>query len=344
MNPRGNHPKRYNTWPGFVAEKIQAVPDEQVVDLVAPIVLHIHEVIAPENQEYTDWILDYFANIVIRLWQKTQVALSIVGVEGCGKDVLLDWLRLKILGKTITHQTDDLTSDLFNRFSDSFVNKVLIVGDEIKNVFEHVERLKDFISGEFRQYERKYVQKKDKEYNYCNLILTSNNENTINIPPDDRRYCLFRCSDKYKENVEYFNALFAHLEKPQVQRAFFQFLKSRDITKHKPHFQEHRPITKYYLENRLICILPLDRFVSAFINNGQNQKLSASHFYEMYCLFCDKNGYKLKKDNAHFGQTVVLIDGIVKVRSSNNNVYIFDIPAMQKYLIKNKRFDEDAEL
>jgi hypothetical protein len=244
MNPLGNKLGEYNTWPGFLAEKIQPIADDKVMDLVAPIVQHIYEIFAMNNQEYTDWILDFFANIVKRPWQKTHVALCIVGLEGCGKTILLEWFRLKILGDTITHHTEHLTSNLSDmklprRFSNSLVKKVLIVGDDINFICRHDEgAIKSLMSADYTY--RPYPEQRGylKEHNYCNLILTSNNKNTI--PPDDCRFRLFECSNKYMGNTSYFNNLAECLANPSVQRAFFQYLMARDLSAYPRTFKHWR--------------------------------------------------------------------------------------------------------
>ena len=47
-------PKTFNTWPGFRAETLPAVPDDQVDELVRPIIEHIRNVICANAQE-GDW-------------------------------------------------------------------------------------------------------------------------------------------------------------------------------------------------------------------------------------------------------------------------------------------------
>jgi hypothetical protein len=344
MKPNGCGPDEYNIWKGFEAEKLPSVPDDQIQALIEPIVRHIHEVIAVDNQEQTDFIIDYFANIVIRPTVKTHVALSLVGQEGCGKDILLDWIRLKILGKSITHQTDKLNNDLFDKFAECFINKVLIQADEVQNVYEFTDRLKHFITGDTQYCEKKNIQEREITENLCNLVLTSNNKNTIKIPPDDRRYCLFECSSKYKGNTQYFRNLSACMANPSVQRAFFQFLMSRDVSKYMPHFEDFRPLTKYYQDQQILCICPVMRFMSAIVNRGINEPIQAYTFYYMYTKFCDDNGFKFKKDNKHFSSELLDLKGVTRKKTNICFMYYLDIPVLREHMIKLRVYEDTVEL
>ena len=65
------------------------------------------------------------------------------------------------------------------------------------------------------QYEKKGIDPFDIK-NYANFILTTNNDNSVVIPFDDRRFVVFKANDKYLNNAKYFTDLHNHLNKEEV--------------------------------------------------------------------------------------------------------------------------------
>lgn len=90
--------------------------------------------------------------------------------------------------------------------------------------------------------------------NMANLWCTSNNIVTFKIPPDDRRFVMLHCSDRYRCNTAYMNGLGSQLKRPEVARAIYQFLMGRDLSRYAPNFQNHRPQTRCVLCSMLLCI------------------------------------------------------------------------------------------
>ena len=195
-DPQNADPKAYNMWNGFAAERLPPCCCAAVDALVAPIVHHIGRVMTDDNAEHTGWVLDYLANIIQRPHRKTQVAISLFGKQGCGKGILFDFFRTKVLGDNCSKQTSNPNADLFGGFASGLVNSVMVQIDEITNLKDKKDALKDLITSDKVRYEQKgkdciVVQ------NLANLIFTSNNESTLSIAADDRRFVLFKCSSVY---------------------------------------------------------------------------------------------------------------------------------------------------
>lgn len=95
--------------------------------------------------------------------------------------------------------------------------------DEVKSLVNHSDSLKNIITNSTLRHE-----KKGKDIiivdNLANLIFTSNNENALAVPSDDRRFVLFRCSSIYKGDKAYFDGLGGFLDSPMIDRLFYQFL------------------------------------------------------------------------------------------------------------------------
>ena len=126
VDPESTQPDEFNLWRGFFAESLPPVPDEDEPELIAPIIKHIDDVMTDGNKDHTGWILDYLANILQRPKQKTQVAISLYGLQGCGKGIIFEFFRLKVLGEHCSYQTSKPENDLLGRFANGAVNRVMI--------------------------------------------------------------------------------------------------------------------------------------------------------------------------------------------------------------------------
>lgn len=350
----------YNMWRGFLAADLPAVELASQEEInVKPFINHFHQVVTCLNQDHTSWLMEYLGAICQRPWRKTNVALFLYGEQGCGKGIMFDFLREKVLGAHCTHQTDKPDDDIFGRFANGLVNRVLIQVDEAPSLHEHGERLKNLITSTTFRYECK-GQMTIPLPNLANMIFTSNNMDAIPVATDDRRFVLFRCSSVFKGNAKYFNDLGTHLDRPEVARSVYQFLMSRDISKYPYSFQESRPVTEFYREAQNMKIPIVSRFMSALIN-GENDEsytltgtpfvvknhcveVSAAALYKKYQEYHTAGNYKFLQTQTSFGRDINRIEGAKKQRSSKCITYILDLPAIKAKLIACNQYDEDAFL
>jgi hypothetical protein len=178
-------------------------------------------VYANAHAETTEFLLNYFANMVQRPDRPSHVALSLWGRSGVGKGMPLTFMREKVLGKPVTYQTANPENDLLGRFENGCVNRVLVQVDEVRSLREHDDRLKDPITNDTLQLERK-GREITTVHNLGILVVTSNNENALTVGTNDRRFVLLQCSEKYNADGPYLCGLGQHMEWPEVL-AFFQF-------------------------------------------------------------------------------------------------------------------------
>jgi len=254
-------------WQPYTASFLQAVPDAQVEAAVEPFILHIRDVIANGDETHATWFLDWLANMVKRPHQKSNVAILLYGKQGCGKGIILDFMRTSVLGQHCTYQTSNPERDILAKFSSGMVGRVLVQLDEVKALHGHSDVLKDLITGDTFVYEEKYAKAVTTK-NYANMVFTTNNENALSVPMDDRCHLLFRCSDKYKGNEAYFSTLLAHLKEPDTARAVYQYLMGRDLSAYPDDFQHGLPRTNYFTESQKSSISPMKLFMSAYVNSA----------------------------------------------------------------------------
>ena len=343
IDPRGTDPDVYNLWRGFTAAELPPVPDEHVLELIQPITRHFDDVVTSGVTAHTQFIHDYLANIIQRPWQKSQVALSLYGAQGCGKGIIFEFFRLKILGTHCSYQTSKPDNDLFGRFANGAVNRVCIQVDEVKSLHDHADQLKDFITNPTVNYEQKG---KDTIVvnNFANLILTSNNANALTVSTDDRRFALFQCTSVHKGDTQYFANLGAHLERPEVARAYYQYLMGVDLSEYPTSFQHKRPVTEYYKEVQHNSIPVFARFMSAQVNSEHSAtQINARDLYAKYELFRTKGNYKFVMTETSFGREVKKVAGVSFKRNSAGRVYQLDHEAIKAHLQASNEYDPDAE-
>ena len=356
VDPTNTLPNVYNMWRGFDAEKLAPVPPERVEELIQPIIRHFNDVVTNGVPEHTEYIQHYLANMLQRPCQKTQVAMSLYGAQGCGKGIIFEFFRHKILGTHCSYQTSNPENDLFGRFANGAVNRVCIQIDEVKSLHDHVDRLKDFITGPTLNYEKKC---KDTIVvsNLSNLILTSNNANALTVSTDDRRFVLFHCSSVHKGDAQYFQQLGEQLKRPEVARAYYQYLMSLDLSQYPESFQHKRPITEYYKESQQNSIPVIYRFFSALVNwkcdeadtpsstdTPEKGRTPAREMYKRYEQFHSAGNYKFLMTETSFGRETRKISGVTVKKAKSCNFYILDYKMIKKYLQDNNGHDEDATI
>jgi len=333
----------YNMWRGFDAEKLPPVDDAKVPELVRAITQHLSDVITNGVEEHTKFLEHYLANTLKRPDKKAQVALYLYGAQGCGKGIIFEFLRLKILGAHCSYQTSKPEHDLFSRFANGAVNRVFIQVDETRSLHDHSDQIKDFITNPTLNYEKKG---KDTIVlaNIANLILTSNNANSLTISPDDRRFALFQCSSMHKGDTAYFVKLGAHLERPEVARAYYQYLMSMDLSAYPTTFQHARPITEYYKESQHTSIPVVSRFFSALVNTEFPEiRVPARDLYGKYIEFHTRGNYKYLMTETAFGRETNRVTGVTKTRTKTGLFYLLEHPAIKKHLVDMNEYDSDAE-
>jgi hypothetical protein len=336
--------QNYNMWPGFAAERLPPVPDADVADLIEPIVRHLYDVYANAHAETTEFLLDYFANMVQRPDRPSHVALSLWGRSGVGKGMPLTFMREKVMGKAVTYQTANPENDLLGRFQNGCVNRVLVQVDEVRSLREHDDRLKDLITNDTVQLERKGRDIVTVR-NLVNLVFTSNNENALTVGTDDRRFVLLRCSEKYKADGPYLCGLGRHMERSDVARAFFQFCMARDLSRYTYDMQLHRPVTDYYLECQRSNVPVTSRFFSALIIASDcPEQIGALALFQRFMLFVNAGMYRVHHTETSFGRHVRRIAGVTKTRQARGTIYQLDAERIKRHLAENNELDEDASL
>lgn len=346
----------YNTWPGPDAAKLDPVPPESIQDLINPIVMHIHEVMANGNQVHTDWILDWMSNMIQRPEKPSHITMLLYGAEGCGKDIVFDFLRERVLGKFLSFHTEKTENSILGRFATGLVNKVLVHLVEPPFLHKYLNAIKNIVTASELIVEEKFKMETSVN-NYSNIVLTSNKKDILDVTPSDRRFVLFQCNEKYLQIPnsvnDYFVPFAEYMKRSDVARAFYQFAMARDLSAYTYDFQPSRPITDFYRECQRGNISLLPRFASALVNDIQGQMAANPHLkktpymektkvFNMYVQFAREEREEEILKRSMFSIEFNNLPGVSDYHRKLDRCYKFDIETLYKHLSTKKMYDSDA--
>jgi len=333
----------YNSWGGFYADRLPVVAEAEVDALVRPLLEHLLYVCANNKAEDQLYLLRWLAQIVRHPNEKTQVALFLYGVEGCGKNLVLDLMQA-VLGQPNGFQTASPERDIFGTFVTAFDKALLIQTDEVKKCHDYENLFKDYVTGETVRSEHKGKDART-VVNRANFVFTSNTEGAFRISPYDRRCVLLYCSPRFVGDDVYFGFLQPYRRQPRVIRAFYQYLRDRvDLPAHYQ-FQFHRPKTEFYREQQRLCISPLDQFLSSLVIEYSRAGRAVMSFrqpllWRMFQSFLEASGERFDGRQNSFTKAVLRRRGIT--REPRGQLYVLDMQALKEGMIAGHAFDEDA--
>jgi hypothetical protein len=192
---------RLNLWRGFGVLPVQG--DWSLIDN------HIYEVLANGDRDFYQYIIHWAAWKFQNADRRPEVALVLRGKKGVGKGVF-GVVLLLVFGP---HGIQVFNPDhLTGRFNAHMQNRLLFHADEaLWAGSKQAERtLKGMVTEQFMMIEPKGVD----AFQWPNrlaILLTANEKWVVPASPDERRYAVQNCSDKYLKNDEYFTRLFQHI-------------------------------------------------------------------------------------------------------------------------------------
>lgn len=221
LPPPLNCPKHtYNLWDGMAAERIVA-EDSGTAE---PFVQHVDILMGGHFGKIRN-ILSVLAQIVQQPGKLVGISVILQGVEGAGKDTLLEMFEL-VLGDKLYLMTEEPDKDLFATHAEGRVNKLCINVNEpnIENLGKHIDRLKAVITMKKFVVNPKYLRPYQVN-NLCRFFFTTNNPDSIPIGQDRaRRYYPLKCSSELAGNAGYFKELYRYMEDPANIRAIYDYL------------------------------------------------------------------------------------------------------------------------
>lgn len=324
----------FNTWQGF---KIQRQLEHQRVNIRA-IYRHVSMLVNHDKASY-EYVLNYIAHMFQVPGVLPLVSMLFVSErEGVGKNLFWEWfVGRKIIGAQYTLQSADL-NNIIGRFN-SNNNKVLVVIDETsgKDTFTQNDAIKNLITGETFQWERKGIDAINIR-NFGRYLWFSNNQTPIPIPAWGRRFVAFKCSNETTNDVNYFKQL-EHVMNNGAW-TFYNDMIHRDISKF--NITRDRPITELYEELQRVTIPRLAHFCESIINlelHAVEDKypIQASRLFQIYKKWVEVNGFTINyMTSTKFGSQIKKYEGVTNNRNHQCREYVFDFQVIRKYLTDQK--------
>ena len=225
----------YNMWRGYAASRIKA--NDEPVD-VGPFITLMADVFAKEG----NYVTKYCAHIIQKPGQKTGIALTVIGMEGVGKGTVFENTMALIMGDAYCAYTSN-PHDLVARHSEMKNGKILVLCDDFKRERMHkiANETKSLITAKKQPYEKKHVQAVMLT-NYANYVNLTNDDDPIDFSGEARRHVVVVASDKLMDNLAYFVAYNSWIDKPENQRAVYDYLMAYDLSGFNP--TRDKPVTE----------------------------------------------------------------------------------------------------
>ena len=339
--------KHFNLFKGFRAEHL---PIHKEYEYIKPILDHIKEVICEDNNDIFNWYIQYLANIVQRPNKKTDVLIVLRGLQGCGKNIIIDMLMYGIIGSDYAIATSNPEKVFFGQFNALLTNKIYAVCNEAGNGLRDViDKMKDIITAPKINIEKKGKDPIEFE-NFLNICATTNNYNPIDISVDDRRIVWLECNNKYCGNKDYFDVLGEICKNDRGTSSFYYYLKE-EVALTIDDFEKTRPITKYYKQQQKINIPNPIKFLLDFEFKDYIYKykgkeavvIKEKDFYASYKNYCEVNKYSSYNKDAFENRIINEEQGFNRCIKDGYKSYRLDLEIFNKFINKYKELDGIVE-
>jgi hypothetical protein len=176
--------------------------DNNILDLW---ISYIKEVICDNDEICFNHLNKWFSFIINNPNFKSGIAVALIGLQGCGKSRLVDFLSNFIFGNYNSKPNLAGFDELFGNFNSEFLGKKFICVNEMASSKDsyrsNFDKMKTLITENKMVIHQKFQTPFDAKQN-LEFILCSNNLNSLNIEKSDRRYFILEVSDKYKKNSD----------------------------------------------------------------------------------------------------------------------------------------------
>ena len=204
------------------------------IDVISKYLNLIHEVIADNNDDIYNYLLNWISYIIQNPGKKTETAIILKGLQGIGKNTFTDILCELLAG--YSENNINQIGELTGNFNSVIESKMLLVLNELKNVGEdrlaNFDTLKSIITDKTVRINVKNQPRRTSE-NVCNCIFVTNNSYPVKIESGDRRYVVLLCNGKYKNNHNYWDDIYNDLNEEFYSHLLTYFMK-RDISNFNP--------------------------------------------------------------------------------------------------------------
>lgn len=196
----------YNLWKGFMCDGAATGQHPGVQRFLE----HAYENVCNRDSRLYTWLIDYFAHLIQKPWEKPLVALVFRGGKGVGKNALIERIGALLGGHFLLTSNRRFLTGNFN----SHLERVLLFAlDEAFWSGDHAAEgiLKDLVTGSRLVIERKGFE----PYTISNKVrvaIIGNEKWLVPTSADERRFAVFDVGDGKKQHTKYFQTMREDLE------------------------------------------------------------------------------------------------------------------------------------
>ena len=307
------------------------------------------------TEEYFNYLMQFFAHIILNPLEKTKVLPILRSKEGWGKNIMTDFIGVVCMNDKYHMETRDAKNDIFGDFNGIMDNKLFIVFDEADP--EESKYFYDKLKGEITN--NKLVLKKKGIENttiksYVQYMATTNHEELpFKLSSSNRRFVCFECTQP-KPSHQYFSELAFNenciMKDKAVQKMFLEFIKG--IYNKDFNFTIF-PKTKFYNRSFELCKVPIDDYFNDYYqkhffediepykytmgNKKDYYSIQLKQFYDDYKKFLNDNSGELISQLKF--KTLILNKEIFKIERNNKGAeLLYKKDDLIDYLKKNDCF------
>ena len=317
-------PGCFNMWQGFEIEHTPYDPDCDI----SVILQHYVELI-PDGA-CREYFLDWTAYKVQFPGIKLRTAPILWGPQGAGKSCICEKPFGAFLGK-FHYKMSDSVEDIVSRFCENAQYLVFVLNEAtMKDNMKHVDALKNAVTADTHNQEKKSVQKEFNLNNVTDYIMTTNNPNCIKLEGDaDRRYPVIVTSAKYAnkraDTLAYFDRLHAALDCPRHMRAFFEWLKRRDLSGFDSRKYPSSKLREAMIQSSEKPEVSFVRHHLESLTKEMHEKKTAivpyDIMYKSYESYMSEHGFSFRMNSNQLKAYLTMVDGIEEKRSSKTRGY-----------------------
>ena len=252
----------YNSFKGFDIEKYgdEYIDKEIVNEFLEKLIL----LLVGNEKNAQQYIIKFIAHMIQHPELLAKTALVFKGKQGVGKDLFMDILE-GIIGVEYIHR-DGKMENISGTFNTSLKNKLIVQLNEVSGKDGHFnkETLKDLITVD-RLNIREMRKDVETVKNYMRLFLFTNNINAIDIPFDDRRYCVFKTGEKQERT--YYDTLHDIKKNKSSLKSLYNYFKNYDLGDFTPDDPKDRVITLAYTQLQNTNRKPFYQFLRDFLED-----------------------------------------------------------------------------
>lgn len=279
-----------------------------------------------DKEELMEYTLNYFAHMLQRPLDQPGVALILTGQKGVGKDTLLDFVRLHIVGPNLSHNYTQ-TGQFFDKHDTDRKDKIMIKVEDSDSALckTYAKDLRARITAR-----ESTVNPKGKSPitfpNYVRYFFTANQAVPVGINDDndpERRFVILPVANTLKGNSAFFTACYSETDglfTPMGGKLIADMLLARDLSGFNVRKQPKNEYQEGLYETERT---PEQRFLEDGWKPGTEYK--SQDLFTLYQRFCSNNGFPKWTETAiAFGQKLayfVMHKKIIKRVGNKKQVY-----------------------